>query len=628
MLKIDSKFGRHFNYSLNFIFGIIIFFLILAIGGLNEIFTASVFAPHDSFYPINDNFSQSVFGIFSARTNFSKNIVSVFVHIPDYIFIAIFKTFLSNHWVQVLHVITCEILLFWTSFNSFYKLCKSNWYVIPLTLAYCFSPYMAILYTSGVVYTFSTVLCIGLMPYFLVLILSVLRGEREAHFLPILVMMALGVLYIFPLLLLIFFGLIFIYLSKGGPEILKIFRNNCKLSDLAFLVLCLTPFIYFIYIDRSILEKINFLSNSTYDSLRGGLFYPAMQISSWAIYSNWSPRAILNFSNYYFDASYKILSIGVMIVTLRYLLTSKKYLFIYLLFLAIFFAKGSDVPFGEIFLFIVNHLPLGYMIRSPDSKFGALIAAFIVLGVAYSCTQKSRLPLAFLSIFLLSNILGMYWHGAISPSRGGSSTYFIEDKERDDLVRLINQQDNYLVLTNASNCDGKYYQGLFHTCADIVLSAVNHQVVGSEFGGIEHLAKVYQPFPKLVYVNRNLTGKRPLDISALERLGFYSIYESKNYFLFKQVFSGVSCSKIFSFSCIIQDNQFLVSAPLSYAKFHYPDLTLVEVSQYVRFPIEPSQPNNSQFYYLVALYVVSLCICVIFYLRSNKSDTNSYFEAK
>jgi hypothetical protein len=620
MWEINLENNHRQKYFQYFVTGLIIFIAILFNGGMGEIFTNSIFAPHDSFYPINDNYLDSVFGIFSERTNFSKNIVSVFVHIPDLIFIAIFKSFLSNHAVQVLHVIACLMLLYWTSFHCFYKLSKANWCCILLTLAYCFSPYMAILYSSGVVYTLSTVLSIGVLPYFLWLLLNVLNGKRQPNFWPVLVIIALGVLYIFPLLLLIFFGLLYVLAFKGKEKVRQILCSCCRPRDILFLALCLTPFAYFVYLDHSIIQKIDFLSNSTYESLKGGIFYPMMQISSWAIYSDWSPRAILNFSSYYFDAGYKALSIGMILVLLPFLFRSRHYLFIYLMFIAIFFAKGPDIPLGEMFSFIVNHVPLGYMIRSPDSKFGALIAALIALGMIYAWRKKFRLPLVILSLFLLNNIYGMYWHGAISPSKGGAATYYIEDAERDPLVQLINQQDNHLVLTNASNCDGKYYQGLFHTCADVVLSAVDHQIIGSEFGDLEQLVKLYELFPKLIYINHNTTGKRPVNLLALDKMGFKPIYASKNYLLLKQLNLATACQNSFKFSCIIKDNLYLISAPLAYVRFYYPSLNIVEVSQYVSFSIEPAYPKNIQLIILVGMYILCFGLCAYLYFRSNQID--------
>lgn len=212
---------------------------------------------------------------------------------------------------------------------------------------------------------------------------------------------------------------------------------------------------------------------------QGSMIYPALQISAWGLYMPWHPMAIFAFKDFVMSPIYFFISSIVCILFLIFAIIKRYFSLLLLLIFSCFFAKGSAEPLGELFNFIINEVPGGSLIRSPDSKYGAIIASLYLILAAY--LYKSRIFKYYFSVillFTLINIINIYYKGAIDNYYGDHTTSsFAIEPESIIISKFINSESNAIVFTNLSECYSDIYDGKFHTCRGPLLSLINKQVV-------------------------------------------------------------------------------------------------------------------------------------------------------
>jgi hypothetical protein len=340
-----------------------------------------------------------------------------------------------------------------------------------------------------------------------------------------------------------------------------------------------------------------------------------MQITSWAFYNLWTPRAVVNFEAYYFTASYNILSMGIALLFIYFMMKNKAKYLIIIFIIGIFLSKGHNKPFGDLYLWIINYSPFGYMIRTPDTKFGLIVSATYILGYFYCNPRQKIVYLSLSCIFLLNNIFGMYSHGAISPIKGNPDTsYYLYDSEYKDVINIINRHNNHVVLTDHNNCVGKLSSGKFYTCNDLVLSGITKQVVGGDINPLPKLIKDYEIFPKILYFNRQIVSpnKYPDPLDYINK-GYKVIYNSDHYILLIEVSDKSSCFKSHDFGCIKRGNEFVISAPRNYSDYYYGDLIVGKIGQFSILKSEPSYSTSDK-KYLIFLFIVLFSYLMLIFL--------------
>lgn len=604
--------------------GLGLYFGVLLLGGQGELFQGGVFTPHDAFYPVNDFLAQGALGEFLARNNFERNFISWFIHIPDLLFISALKFFMSNANAQIAHVISCYVMMFTTTYYCLGKLIKDERLLNLLTLAYCLSPYMAILYSGGTFYTFSTILSLAVLPLFLFKLIELPENPDFLGITALFICLTYGIIFSYPALLALIFSILSFYFfapkvkrnnaKESFLKVLKFERKSILLLGVALLPLVIFGYIYIFQGGSGITENNNPLQNGMYVAIKGSLIYPLMQISSWAIYSPWSPRVVMNFSDWYFSTPYKVISL-VLITTIFYIsIQAKKYRYLGLFFICAFLAKGPNPPAGEIFLSVINNFPLGFLIRSPDTKFGAFIGALIVLSFIYAPGRKHRAALILLTgAFLLNNVTGMYSNGALSPSKASSTaTYYQYNHEYQKVVKKINEIENAVVLTNQGICDVKLENENLYTCSDLTLSNIDKQIIGSNFGALEKLSSKYALFSRLIYINHAVVGIQQADIKAFIRQGYRVLYSSSGYTILIKQSEYPPCSSLnLPFACVVDDGRFIVSTNMSYASYYWPTLKPKSYGDFVSLEAAPPKPLLTRYWALSGFYFLGLICCAL-----------------
>lgn len=596
-----------------YIFSISIYLFLLWIFGLSELFSPNLsFVPHDTFYPVTDYLNSTSFATFNSAFNYNNNLAGLMVLAPDAIVIHVLKLILSNHLSQIIHVLLCLIVFHGFSFFTLQRIFKNKQLVSVLVLCYCFSPYSSVLYSAGIIYQLSTAVSLGILPLLLYGLMSFKPKSNLLLLFVLIALMAFGLLFIYPALLLICLTLFISWRNKQIGDLVINIGNTLNIKNIfLLLIICIPFFIFILLIFSAGNSKDAILSNSTASAIQGGIFYPLMQISAWGIYNVWSPRAILNFHTFFFDNPYRILSFTLPCLIIYFLYREKKLTpIIFILFLA-FFAKGPNSPFGDLFNFLINHFPLGYMIRSPDSKFGAFISAWFIVSIVYLSLKQKIVVVSFSVLFLLSNLNGMFYHGAISSNRGDeSTTSFISDPEAVSLSKLIQGYSNTIVVGDFSDCANEYYENKFHTCHGILSTNLKRQLVHAPSKSFISTIQKYGDFSILVLINKRQENKGNLASAKLLKANFTQIYYSKNYEVFYKPSTNKSCSQQFDFSCVQKDSKYLLSIPESAYKYYFSSTNYMLMNGIIATENEPSPIKDHKRLFFLWSYALSYILCL------------------
>lgn len=335
------------------------YLLLLWFFGLSELFKpGKIFIPHDTFYPISDALETNAFGTFDSAFNYSNNLAALMVWAPDIAIVSALKIFFLNNTVQIFHLFLCIFAFYSLAFFSIHKVFQDKKTAALLTLCYCFSPYSSILYSAGVIYQISTAVCLGILPLFLFKLIS-FETKNITMLVLLTILLAFGLLFVYPAFLLIILTLCIIWHQEKFNGLVKIVNEFICSKVILYILIFSLPFIFFIYLTISIgIDKGAILAGGTNTAIKGGIFYPLMQISAWGLYDIWSPRAILSFHSYFFENPYRILSITLIILFIYLLIQNKKNIpILFILFLA-FLQRVQTHPLGIFlrFLSIMFHL--------------------------------------------------------------------------------------------------------------------------------------------------------------------------------------------------------------------------------------------------------------------------------
>ena len=580
--------------------------------GLNELFIPGhVLVPHDTFYPINDYLNTTAFATFNSAFNYSNNLPGLMVLAPDAIAIFILKLIFSNNEAQLIHIALCLLIFFSLSFVSINYIFRRPPYSALLTFCYCFSPFSSIFYSAGIIYQISTAIGLGVLPI-LVFKLMNFKYKKDALLVILLIfLLAYGLLFIYPALLLTCFTLLLLWYKHKAMYFRKFLEELRSPKKIALLLICLLPLAIFVYLVTTVgSDKGSYLENGTSSAIQGGIFYPLMQISAWGLYNLWSPRAILSFHSYFFENPYRLLSILLFSFISYYLYKNKKYTPLYFILFLAFFAKGPNPPLGSLFTLIINYFPFGYMIRTPDTKFGAFIAAWFIVSM-YFLAPKQRLIASILAaLFLISNLFGIFQHGAISSIRGDErTTTFIKDSESTNLTNFINKQSNSVVIANFEPCAEELYENRLHTCHGLIATSINRQLIHAQGRSLDAIAEIFEPFPLLIMVNKRLKNNKPISKKLLAHSSL--LYDSENYSLYYKNPVNKVCEGSHHFGCVYLGDSTLISIPEAAYKHYYNQPYTKTQSGFVLTSNEPKESKDMM--RLLLLFLCGLSYTLIAY---------------
>ena len=261
-----------------------------------------------------------------------------------------------------------------------------------ITLFYAINPFTLILWHGGIL-NLGSVLSYSLAPlivYYFHRVFFENSGLRDKVLLTLLLFFSSFTFWLFAVLALFLVLYLVGYAIIARRPIISIVKNGIVVL---LLYLPLVSVVIFAllneYFNNS--KDNNFTFGPTYLNEQGGLLYQFLMYFSWGIYTLWFPRAIYPFADYYFSYQY-ILATVILYAFLLFGLAKQLFaefsskskeqvgpplLFVAFLAISLFLGKGSQPPLGEIFTFLYEKVPLFYVFRSADHRFGFSTILFI-----------------------------------------------------------------------------------------------------------------------------------------------------------------------------------------------------------------------------------------------------------
>jgi hypothetical protein len=607
-LNLDIK-----NIKITFLTGLLIFLGIFYFGGMSQIFNGFMYAQLDSIYPISEYANLSLFGV---NNNLSLNLAGYYIHSLDRYFLFIANLFeIKRNVINNIHIFFVIITFYSFTFYIFTKTFKKldTKEIFILTFYFTLSPYLIIFIDGGSFYTISTILAIAAFP---VLIKYCIEFESCDYrlVLSLFFLISSSIIFLGPVLII---GLVWLYINFN--KIIAVFNTKKNIViNLAITIIVFFPFILFLYLYLDLVSNndlAEYNSNGMSGAIRGHIFIPLMQIHSWAYYNFWEPRVVANFYETFNTTIYKILSLTIAVIVIFVLAKAKSYRALMILAIGVIFAKGESGFLSSIYIFF-RESPIGFIIRTPDTKFGLVILS-VYIYTLYIAERKLKYFLGLIVIiFTIYNINQIYLKGGISPSTSNSNlTAFYKYDNYDKLINIINDKnyDNYLVITNSYLCEGRIINNKFSACSDIILKNSNKQVITTESDNIDYLYKNIEKniqFPSLLLIDKNLFLNKVPSKDFLNKYGFNEIYSDDYYDLFEKKIEN-NCTNKYKFGCYNINSLDVVSANEKYLKFNGFEIK----GKYNEFFIVEKNSNTNKKNYLLFLFdsslIISYLICLI-----------------
>ncbi len=375
--------------------------------------------------------------------------------------------------ILFLLLVNLSLILSFLGFNRITKLLNfkvSNLALVGITLWYCFNPYTLALWHGGV-YSLGAMLTYSLAPllffYLNVTLLNTLNLKNIVICSLLLYVVSFTFWLFAPLALALtlYFILYILFCFNLGK--IKNLATNIPIILILYGLLS-SPALFSIFhefFNNGGDNNANF--TPTFGNELGGMWYQFLMLFSWGIYNVWTPRTIYPFYKYYFTTEYIWSTLGLYILsafglvlfygkTIYSAVKKKKVKFSPLAFdqllpllvvilfgFSIFMAKAAQPPFGEVFIYLYEHVPIFSVFRTPDIRFGFIIVLCLAITLVITARVINKYILVsglLIIIFFQSPFLinGLAIYG--ENNKEGFIDRIIYIPEDDiKIARLINQ---------------------------------------------------------------------------------------------------------------------------------------------------------------------------------------------
>lgn len=343
--------------------------------------------------------------------------------------------------------------------------------LLVITSFYILSPPVLVYMSYGVVWTISTALSVGLLPLSIGLFMALLESPSTSSTARDQIAFGTSVGLI-TLALLLFFPLLIVLAALIIPYFAE-FKANWRrfLLPALIAILIASPTLYAVFTSLTpgtefVPDYVN--KNAAYGNIKGGVLVPLLERSAWILYNIWEPRLILNFYKHFYSLPFTVTVFAVLSLA-SYLAISKKrgfFLAGVLLFLvvALFLIKGSNPPFGQLFVALLDNISIFSLIRTPDTKLSIIVHlayTLILLWGLIAAVGKIRyiiitVALTFAGINLMPIINGSAPFGL--QSSGGYLIELSESERR--IAQILSAEPPWTRVLMVPTSVGKYtYRG-------------------------------------------------------------------------------------------------------------------------------------------------------------------------
>lgn len=383
------------------------------------------------------------------------------ISIPDLYLHRLMSLFINREYIYRVITIYFEFAIICYIAFSRFKIEKRIDLILSSLLLQClyFNIAFQWMLSNGVIYSIVQQTC-----YFLVILTIIASLESGLNIGRLIIITTfLSLLSLWSFSLVIVLGLfIAIYCC---PQIILDFNKikqdrvlSLYLSSVIFLLILLVFYFYQIakisnydIVYATIETSGDALKNGSFGSLWGGLYTQMAGLTDWSMYQNWDGR-LFGQMNFYLDKKIPQIFVITLYIFLAWgFLSNIKNYRVYLLMLYIlsclFLIKGSQSPFGDVYLYLIGHFKAFESIRSPDSKFGIYIIACVLLLSIYMVKNKYNKAHKYLLIFMSFIYLSI----SIVPMITGETTH--GNRDNDNYTYTINLSKDEKLLNIIKNYD-------------------------------------------------------------------------------------------------------------------------------------------------------------------------------
>jgi len=329
--------------------------------------------------------------------------------------------------------------------------------VLMSSLWYSFNTYTFI-YWHGNAFSFTLLNCYALAPLALYWWENVIFSETESKLscnqrlkstliLAQLLFIMSFALYLFAPFALLLMAYTALRLVIGRAKLFNVIKHLTYLA-----IACIPLFsVHLMVVYEMFVLSVNASNSSvgaTYGNLQGGLLHMAQMWFAWTMYVFWTPRNIMTFANYYHTA------IAITAPFVLYLLIfwgavrqrRNIYIITFTLLAMLFFllVKGPQPPLGDLYLFLLEHVPGFRVFRSPDSKFGfPIVLSLAILLLLAGKTIKPKFFTVTLGFVIIVQCWPLFTGIAIQGENTATSSdrvIFIPEEYR-ELADFLNHPE-------------------------------------------------------------------------------------------------------------------------------------------------------------------------------------------
>lgn len=368
--------------------------------------------------------------------------------------------------------------------------------ILLLTLFYCINPLIVVFMSTGNYWNLNFLITYSLLPLLIYTLVNFYTSDNNkiVDVLLLTLLLSLSVFYIpfnVPIFLI---ALVFLLFNTSLKRITDYtFRKHIVLVVL-FLLVC-SPMIYSYYLAyagsyKGIIKEG--LLDSTAGALRGGVMNMMLNYFSWTIYTIWTPRSILHFHRYFKSFLFVLSSLSLYSIVLLYKVKdsgNSKFFNASLLTLvaSIFLGKGPQNPFGFIYDFLVNNIPLFQVLRSPDNKFsiGIIFSLMFILLIILGKMRKDRKVLFYLYLLTYVVIVSFpFFNGEAIIGKN------IRNVSGDFVTKIYQEYDEVVEILDSDN---KHYGVLVYppSTLPVTLDKEDNIFIGKDVVGLSSKLPFY-----------------------------------------------------------------------------------------------------------------------------------------
>lgn len=439
---------------------ILAFFLISA--SLTVIFFKDV--PRNQFIYIQDEFlvltKQESFNLFFTQNptdlgtaNTTSLIVTFFdrayYFTAHYFDLNIYDSEKILYFIKLFLIISLPFLGF-RKLSSLFKNKSDPIVIFIISLWYSFNPF-TLIYWHGNAFSFTLLLCYAIAPlafyYFHLSIFDSNSFLNKIKFILLFFLMSFG-LFLFAVFCIFLISYTILYTLITRPPFSRVLKN---IVILFFLFLPFASILFLIPYEglSNPVTTVNLAGGETYGNIQGGFLYQLLMWFTWAIYIHWEPRNVYTFYKYFLSIPSLLAPFVLYFLILGGFFKKKKNLFLtlfsFLFLFLIFFAKAAQKPFGEIYLYLINHSTVFRIFRSPDNKLGfgiVLVVAIMLIIVSKEYKKRLFITLIFGVILIQGSLIfsGIAIKGENTAI--ASDRIIPIDKEYKEMASFLNKNSN------------------------------------------------------------------------------------------------------------------------------------------------------------------------------------------